>query len=152
MPLRPALATAAGAVLLLLVAAPSAPADSAAPADPKETVTIDDTGRIAADGTVTLSGTYRCVDASGPAFVSSTIGQRSSDLRYGIGGTLAVCDGKLHSWKNTGKPQTGTSSGPLKAGKAYVEATIVELHPVGGLPLPRFHALQDKQDIMLTKS
>ncbi|MFJ8536217.1 DUF6299 family protein [Streptomyces sp. NPDC093591] len=151
MPLRPALATAAGAALLLLVAAPSAPADSAALADPKETVTIDDTGRIASDGTVTVSGTYRCADASGPAFVSSTVGQRSSDVRYGIGGTRAVCDGKLHSWENTGRPQTGTSSAPLKAGKAYVEATIVELHPVGGLPLPRFHAVQDKQDIMLTK-
>ncbi|KUL23848.1 DUF6299 family protein [Streptomyces regalis] len=150
MPLRPALATAAGAVLLLLVAAPSAPAASAAPT-PKETVTVDDTGRIAADGTVTLSGTYRCADTTGPAFVSSTIGQRSSGLRHGIGGTLAVCDGKEHSWKNTGKPYTDSSSGPLEAGKAYVEATIVELHPVGGLPLPRFHALQDKQDITLTK-
>ena len=152
MPLRPALATAAGAALLLLVAAPSAPADSAAVAGPKEMVTVDDTGRVAADGTVTLSGTYRCVDNTGPTFVSSTIGQRSSDLRFGIGGTLAVCDGKVHSWKNTGTPQTGQSLAPLQAGKAYVEATIVELHPVGGLPLPRFHALQDKQEITLTKS
>ncbi|WP_369173048.1 DUF6299 family protein [Streptomyces sp. R28] len=152
MSLRPALATAAGAVLLLLVAAPSAPADSAAAADPKETVTIDGTGRIASDGTVTLSGTYRCADASGPAFVSSTIGQQASGVRHGIGGTLAVCDGKKHSWQNMGRPQTGTASAPLEAGKAYVEATIVELHPVGGLPLPRFHAVQDKQDITLTKS
>lgn len=147
MPLRPALATAACAALLLLVAAPSAPADSSAPAaDPKETVTVDSTGRMSADGTVTLSGTYRCVDSVGPVFVSSSIGQKDSDFRHAIGGTAAVCDGKLHRWENESRPSAST----LKHGKADVEATIVELHPVGVLPLPRFHALS-KQDISLSK-
>lgn len=145
--LRPALATAAGTALFLLVGAPSAAADSTALADPKETVTIDSTGRLAADGTVTLSGTYRCVDSTGIAFVSSSVGQKSSDVRYGIGGTLAVCDGKLHRWENTSKHSPTT----LKRGKAHVEATIVELHPVGGLPLPRFHAVET-QDVTLAKA
>ena len=147
MPLRPALATAACAALILLVAAPSAPADSSALADPKETVTIDSVGTMAADGTVTLSGTYRCVDSVGPVFVSSSIGQRSENYRYPIGGTSAVCDGKLHRWENTSRPSTTT----LKNGKADVEAAIVELHPVGILPLPRFHALL-KEDITLSRA
>ncbi|MFE0250207.1 DUF6299 family protein [Streptomyces sp. NPDC059010] len=147
MPLRPALATAACAALLLLVAAPSAPAHSGAAAGPEEIVTIDNTGRMAADGTVTLSGTYRCVDSVGPVFVSSSISQRSETVRYAIGGTSAVCDGKLHRWENKSKSAATT----LKSGKSDVEATIVELHPVGILPLPRFHALL-KENITLSKA
>ncbi|SDO96192.1 hypothetical protein SAMN04487981_11530 [Streptomyces sp. cf386] len=144
MPLRPALATAACAALLLLVAAP---ADSSALADPEETVTVDSKGLMSADGTVTLSGTYRCVDSVGPVFVSSSVGQKSETVRYAIGGTSAVCDGKLHRWANKSKPSPTT----LKHGKADVEATIVELHPVGILPLPRFHAAL-KEDITLKKA
>jgi hypothetical protein len=146
MPLRPALATAVGAVLLLLVAAPSAPADS----DAQETVTIDKTAPMAKDGTVTVSGTYSCVDSAGPTFVSASVGQRGSTTRYAIGGTLAVCDGKEHRWQNKSKPSPTT----LKHGKADVEATIVELHPMdglGGLPLPRFHAVL-KENITLSKA
>jgi hypothetical protein len=62
MPLSPAfsqvprvLGAAAGAALLLLGAAPAA----GAAYDPSESVTIDPTGYVAPDGTLTLSGTYR---------------------------------------------------------------------------------------------
>lgn len=150
MPLRPALASAAGAVLLLLVAAPSALADSDVIADSKETVTVDKTVRMAADGTVTVGGTYRCVDSTGPVFVSASVGQKTSTTRYAIGGTLAVCDGKKHRWENKSKHSPAT----LKHGKADVEATVVELRPVddlGGLPLPHFHAAL-KTDITLSKA
>ncbi|MGW1951386.1 DUF6299 family protein [Streptomyces sp. NPDC001920] len=149
---RPALATAACTALFLLVAAPSAPADSSAPearVAPKETVTIDDKALMSADGTVTVSGTYNCVDNIGPTFVSSSIGQSDSTVRHAIGGTMAVCDGKEHRWSNRSKPSPST----LKHGKADVEATVVELFPVGGLgglPLPRFHALE-KKGITLSK-
>ncbi|MFH0516222.1 DUF6299 family protein [Streptomyces sp. M41] len=152
---RPALATAACTALFLLVAAPSAPADSSgpaiapAPADAKETVTIDTKALMTTDGTVTVSGTYSCVDSVGPTFVSSSVGQKDSDIRYAIGGTMAVCDGEQHRWKNKSQPSPTT----LKHGKADVEASIVELHPVdslGGLPLPRFHAVE-KQKITLSK-
>ncbi|MBK3639286.1 MULTISPECIES: DUF6299 family protein [Streptomyces] len=136
---RPALGLAAGAALLLLTA-PAAPA-----ADPSETVTVDPTGTIAADGTVTLSGTYRCLGNTGPAFVSSSVSQAKPDVRHGIGGTSAVCDGQEHRWQNTGKP-----SDALDAGTASVEAAVMELRPVGGLPLPRFHAVQ-RQDVTLTR-
>ena len=142
MSVRTALAATAGAALFLL-AAPALPAH----ADPYETVTVDPVGRIAADGTVTLSGTYRCTGNTGPVFVSSSVGQGSSSVRQGIGGTRAVCDGVEHVWANTGKPTPGS----LEPGEARVEATIMELSPQGGLPLPRFHAL-GQQDITLTKS
>ncbi|QOV34932.1 hypothetical protein IM697_33300 [Streptomyces ferrugineus] len=150
MPLRPALATAAGAALILLVAAPSAPADSDAKAEPKETVTVDGSAVMAADGTVTVSGTYKCVDSTGPTFVSASVGQRASTNRYAIGGTVAVCDGKEHRWENESRPSPST----LKHGKADVEATIVELRSadiLGGLPLPHFHAVL-KKNVTLSKA
>ena len=143
MSLRSALGSAAGAALLLVAAAPAATAS----AGPYETVTVDPTGSIAPDGTVTLSGTYRCLGNSGPAFVGSSVSQGDSAVRHSIGGTRAVCDGMEHSWENSGKP----SSDPLNPGPAQVEATVMELAPQGGLPLPRFHAVQH-QDITLTES
>ena len=141
MPVRPALTAAAGAVLFLMAAA--VPPASAAPS---ETVTVDPVGRIAEDGTVTLSGTYRCTGNSGPVFVSSSVSGRSPSVRHGIGGTRAVCDGVEHKWENTGKPTSET----LVPGAAHVEATLMELSLQGGLPLPRFHAAEQR-DITLTK-
>ncbi|MDH6453514.1 MULTISPECIES: DUF6299 family protein [unclassified Streptomyces] len=141
MSVRPALVAAAGAALFLL-AVPTLPAS----ADPYETVTVDPGGRIAEDGTVILSGTYRCTGGTGPVFVSSSVAQRSTSVRHGIGGTVAVCDGVEHIWENTGKPTPGA----LEPGAAHVEATLMELSPQGGLPLPRFHAA-GQQDITLTK-
>lgn len=152
MSFRPVLGAAAGATLLLsALAAPAAaaapePVPAPEPAAASGTVTVDPAGRIAADGTVTLSGTYRCTGSTGPVFVGSSIGQDSSAVRYGIGGTLAVCDGTVHRWTNTGR----TSSGTLVPGPADVEATLMELSLAGGLPLPRFHAARN-QDVTLAQ-
>ncbi|WP_340375353.1 DUF6299 family protein [Streptomyces sp. SS7] len=140
--LRPALAAAAGAALVLL----ALPAQ-AATADPTESLTVTPAATIAADGTVTLSGTYRCVGNTGPVFISSAVQQGDAPARYGIGGSSALCDGAVHSWRNTGRVQGDA----LTAGPAHVEATITELEPHGGLPLPRFHAIQ-QQDVTLTQS
>jgi hypothetical protein len=136
---RPALCAAAGAALLLL-AAPAAPAATAAPEPPAahETVTVDPTAGIAADGTVTLSGTYRCTGSTGPVFVSYSIGQNSSNVRHGIGGTRAVCDGLERRWVNTVRPYPDA----LTAGPAHVEVTLMELRTTNGLPLPTLHAAQ----------
>ncbi|MFF7788217.1 DUF6299 family protein [Streptomyces sp. NPDC007991] len=144
MRLRPLLGAAAGAALLLLTGAAATPA-TAVPT-PSEAVTVDSVGRITADGTVTLSGTYRCQGSSGPVYVSSSVGQGSSTIRYGIGGTRAVCDGAEHRWENTGRPL----SGALVPGAARVEATVMELRTLSGLPLPRFHAVHE-QAITLTQ-
>ncbi|MER6954033.1 MULTISPECIES: DUF6299 family protein [unclassified Streptomyces] len=141
MSLRPVLSAAAGAALLLL----AAPAVTAVAA-PTESVTVDAVGRIASDGTVTLSGTYRCTGSTGPVFVSSSVRQNSENARHGVGGTRAVCDGAEHAWKNTGK----VAPDDLEPGAAHVEATLMELRPESGLPLPRFHAVQER-DITLVE-
>lgn len=118
---RPALALAAGAALFLL-AAPAVPAVAAphtTAADLQESVTVDPKGRIAEDGTITLTGTYRCVGSTGPAFVSSSVLQTTSEssnspssatVIQGIGGTMAVCDGAEHRWENTSKPSPASSA------------------------------------------
>ncbi|MWA08292.1 DUF6299 family protein [Streptomyces sp. BA2] len=135
-------ATTATIASLLLLTAPAADAIAA----PGETVTVDPTGRLAPDGTITLSGTYRCTSGTGPAFVSSSLTQGDSRVRHGIGGTRAVCDGEEHDWTNTGRPSPST----LKPGTAHVEATVMELASRNGLPLPYFHAMH-RQDIKLTE-
>ncbi|MFJ9041585.1 DUF6299 family protein [Streptomyces sp. NPDC102406] len=136
--IRPALGAAVGVSLLL-----AAPAASAA-SEPAEYVTVDPTGQVAADGTVTLSGTYRCQHSTGLTFVSSSVRQGSEIRRYGIGGTSAVCDGAEHRWQNSGKAQPDA----VKPGAAHVQATIMELRLRNGLPLPYFHAVRD-QDVTL---
>ncbi|MFF7093313.1 DUF6299 family protein [Streptomyces rubradiris] len=136
---RSLLAVALGsAALLCATAAPAAAA-------PGEYVTVDPTGRIAADGTVTLSGSYRCTGATGAAFVGSSISQ-GTERREGIGGSAARCDGVEHRWQNSGKPYGQT----LRPGTARVQATVVELRPSGILVLPVFHAQSDR-DITLVQ-
>ncbi|MFD6287247.1 DUF6299 family protein [Streptomyces sp. NPDC060205] len=161
MRLHQVMGAAAGAALLL-AAAPSADALShqAAPAEPvglSETVTVDPTARLAADGTVTLSGTYSCKGSTGPVFVSSSLSQDRPSLsqddsslsqggnsvRKGIGSTTAVCDGAEHRWTNTER----TEPGRFAPGAAKVEATLMELRS-SGLPLPMFHAAK-QQDVTL---
>ncbi|EFL35529.1 conserved hypothetical protein [Streptomyces viridochromogenes DSM 40736] len=143
-------------MLLLLTGATAAPAiavpatavpPTASAAAPSEDVTVDAVGRIAADGTITLSGTYTCVDATGPVYIGSSVRQGASTTSYGIGGTRAVCDGAQHRWQNTGRPTPGA----IVPGAVHVQATVLELRLVGILPLPRLHAVKD-QDITLTRS
>ncbi|MGW3951169.1 DUF6299 family protein [Streptomyces sp. NPDC004752] len=130
MPVRTALGTAAAALLLAAVAPMTAAAGS------YESVTVARVGRVDVDGTVVLTGTYRCRAGIGPVFVSSSISQGSASVRHGIGGTRALCDGAEHRWVNSGK----VSSKRTSPGAAHVEATVMELRPQGGLPLPYFHA------------
>lgn len=139
MSLRQVIGAVAGAALLLL-AAPSATAVSVSHAnDSRDEVTIDSSGRVAADGTITLSGTYRCASAAGPVFVSSSVSQGNPLVIHGIGGTSAVCDGAEHQWTNSEARAPRT----LTPGAAHVEATLLELS-AKGLPLPMFHAIQEK--------
>ncbi|MDW8804084.1 DUF6299 family protein [Streptomyces scabiei] len=135
------LGAAVGAATLLFTAAASAGAVH----DPVETVTIDPTGHVAPDGTLTLSGTYRCSAGSGPVFVSSSLQQGDSRVRKGVGGSSAVCDGAEHTWTHTDRAEPGRHV----PGPARVEATVTELSG-GGLPLPRFHAVR-QQDITLVE-
>ncbi|MFK0119530.1 DUF6299 family protein [Streptomyces sp. NPDC090994] len=151
---RPALCAA----LLLLTAAPvaqAAPAEQTGTVPPavvpsgSGTVTVDPTGRIAPDGTVTLAGTYRCDAARGLAFVSASVSQDAGTVRYGLRGTRAVCDGQVHPWAGSGRPTSANAAPALKPGPAQVEATVVELRPLI-LPLPTIHAWQ-RQDVTLVQ-
>ncbi|MGR6973344.1 DUF6299 family protein [Streptomyces cynarae] len=137
--LRQVAGTVAGAAVLLS-AAPSAGALSTSP----DEVTVDPTGYLAADGTLTLSGTYRCTGGAGsPVFVSSSISQGDPRVQHGVGGTLAVCDGAEHRWTDS-----ETRRGAYTPGPAQVEATLMELNG-SGLPLPRFRAVR-QQDVTVT--
>ncbi|MEU9480851.1 DUF6299 family protein [Streptomyces sp. NPDC048191] len=148
MPVRPALAAALGTAALLCAAAGPAVAGPApagpAGTDPAETVTVDTTGHITSAGTVRISGTYRCTAGTGPVFVSSSISQSNPQVTQGIGGSVAQCDGAEHRWENSGQVATRE----YKAGKAHVQATLMELRPSGLVPLPAFHTATE-QDVVL---
>lgn len=138
--MRARLAVATGA-LLVLTAATAATAH----AGPGDDLTVDPRGTVAEDGTVTLSGTYRCTDDSeGPVFVGSTLVQGSRSA--GIGGTQAVCDGQDHRWTNSAV----VKEPGYESGAARVEASLMQLVPTApmGLPLPEF-LLREDQDITL---
>jgi Family of unknown function (DUF6299) len=141
----------AAAVAAAALLVPTASAASAAPAKKiavAEFVTVDATGSVTAGGTITLSGTYLCTDAIGLTFVGASLTQNSGSgtAAAGVGGSRAVCDGTVHTWVNTGVSLPGT----FVAGVAHVDAAVVELRPVNGLPLPRIHAIA-RQDITLVQ-
>ncbi|WP_426363125.1 DUF6299 family protein [Streptomyces sp. E-08] len=123
----------AAAALLTAAVAPLAHAGGAGGG-----LTVDEYGTLAADATVSVSGTYRCLDDSeGPVFVSSTLKQGSRST--GIGGTRAVCDGHLHTWTNSAVVKDPA----YRPGAARVEATLLQLTPgESGLPLPGFLAAE----------
>ncbi|MCP3820370.1 DUF6299 family protein [Streptomyces sp. A3M-1-3] len=114
-------------------------------AEPYDSVSVQQYGHLAADGLVTLSGTYRCINdsGSGPVFVATTLKQNSAS--HSIGGSTAVCDGQEHPWTNTGKVDTRSTEGAVyAAGAAQVEARLMSLRTAGGwLPLPHFLAGQE---------
>ncbi|MFD7325128.1 DUF6299 family protein [Streptomyces sp. NPDC059875] len=131
--MRLRLALAAGALLVTAGA-------SAAHAGPGDALSVDGHGTVAADGTVTVSGTYRCTDDSaGPVFVSSTLVQEEHSA--GIGGTRAVCDGLERTWTNSGVVKEPA----YRAGAAQVKATLMQLTATGpmGLPLPGLLAVEE---------
>ncbi|MEU6975765.1 DUF6299 family protein [Streptomyces sp. NPDC046371] len=137
--MRARLAVATGTLLALTAAT--------AHAGPADVVTVDAQGTIAADGTVSLSGAYRCTDDSaGPVYVSSTLVQGATSA--GIGGTQAVCDGQVHPWTNSAVVKDPA----YRPGDARVEAALMQLVPGGelGLPLPEFLAEEDR-DIELVR-
>ncbi|MGZ0199361.1 DUF6299 family protein [Streptomyces sp. RM1] len=139
MRVRPALAAVLGAAALLVTAV--GPAGAA----PGEFVTVDSTGRLAADGTLTLTGTYRCTGATGPVFTTSSVSQRDPRVGHGIGGGLGRCDGLTHGWANSGRVTSET----LVPGRAHVRATLMELRAHGLIPLPVFHATAERDVTLL---
>ncbi|MET9379050.1 DUF6299 family protein [Streptomyces sp. NPDC003035] len=141
--MRLRLALAAGS--LLAAATATATAAPVAHAGVGDKVSVDSYGTVAADGTVTVSGTYRCMDDSaGPVFVSSTLVQQEHSA--GIGGTRAVCDARERTWSNSGVVKEPV----YRAGAARVKATLMQLTTSGptGLPLPAF-LVAEESDVTL---
>ncbi|MFJ3585451.1 DUF6299 family protein [Streptomyces sp. NPDC090127] len=139
--MRIRLALSAGSLLVAAVAA----AAGTAHAGPADALSVDAYGTVAADGTVTVSGTYRCLDDSaGPVFVGSTLVQ--GDRSTGIGGTRAVCDGRIRDWTNS----SVVKDPAYRAGAAEVRATLVQLTPSGplGVPMPGFLATEESAVIL----
>ncbi|MFF5786968.1 DUF6299 family protein [Streptomyces sp. NPDC012693] len=130
--MRVRLALAAG-ILLASAVTPFAHAEGT------DDLSVDGYGTLGADGTVTLSGSYRCLDDSeGPVFVGSTLVQ--GDRSAGIGGTRAVCDGHLHEWINT----SVVKEPAYRPGAARVQATLLQLTAGRtGLPTPDFLAVAE---------
>ncbi|HEY9370917.1 DUF6299 family protein [Streptomyces sp.] len=144
MRVRLVLGTVAAALLLAGAATAHAATGHTAPGTAGDGVTVDQAGGLADDGTVTLSGTYRCLDDSaGPVFVSSTLVQDRHS--QGIGGTRAVCDGQVHAWSNS----SVVHDPAYRPGEARVKATLMQLSSEAmGIPLPEFRAMRDA-DVML---
>ncbi|WP_030565749.1 DUF6299 family protein [Streptomyces aureocirculatus] len=139
MPVRPVLGAALCTAAVLCV--PAVPATAGV----GERVTADPAGTISKNSTVTLSGTYRCTNATGPVFVAASVSQRDPRIKQSLNGSRAVCDGAERRWQNSGK----LTPGSVTPGRAWVEVILMELRSAGGLPLPHFHAAQ-RQHVTLT--
>ncbi|MFI9203437.1 DUF6299 family protein [Streptomyces sp. NPDC053048] len=148
---REALGIATGAATLIVTSAATGSTPEAAAAAPPErppnTFTIDRTARLAPDGTITLTGTYRCTVVAQPAgtvYVGSNI--RQGGITHGIGGSVAACDGKEHRWRNSALPyRTRYRPGPARA-----DGTLMQFKKdKSGIPLPHFLAVASERDVTL---
>ncbi|MGW7692016.1 DUF6299 family protein [Streptomyces asiaticus] len=124
----------------------AAPAAHAAPAGPDlpdrprlplpwtDDLTIDRTGDVTADGSVTLYGSYRCVREGmeyprASVLVTLTQGRE----RHGLGGYDAICDGQRHRWLID-----AVDVGRYEPGPADAEVTLLRFDAGGSfVPMPR---------------
>ncbi|WP_035802963.1 DUF6299 family protein [Kitasatospora mediocidica] len=105
-------------------------------------VTVAPTGVIAADGTVTLSGTYHCSPSMAHGTVidtSLTTGSVTSNIGNGV---PTVCDGLEHNWAASGRPYQAAVPGP-----AQVRASMVHLSP-GSSIIPNISFLADQPQMV----
>lgn len=146
---------ALGALTVLLMAAPAAhaaPADHAVPAGhggyggyggydrPRlplpwnDDLTIDRTGDVSPDGSVTLYGSYRCVREGmeytrASVLVTLTQGRE----RHGLGGYDAICDGLRHRWLID-----AVNVGRYEPGPAEAEVTLLRFDSGDSfVPMPK---------------
>ncbi|GHC64364.1 DUF6299 family protein [Streptomyces cinnamoneus] len=153
MRIREAISIAVGALgtTVLTVTAPAAAPGAAAvppPPPPRNQLTIDDTGRIAPDGTITLTGTYRCRLPGGlpdgTVLVAANVIQGGH--AQGIGGSRATCDGRRHPWRNTARPYRPA----FRPGPARADGTLMQFRKnKSGLLLPHFLAVAPEHDVVL---
>ncbi|MFJ6935542.1 DUF6299 family protein [Streptomyces sp. NPDC101132] len=100
-------------------------------------ISVQDEVHIAPDGTVTLSGTYRCSGASPERAVFLTSSLEQNGRQIGFGSTDAVCDGAEHPWSSSGPVEPLGGDLGFREGPARVQARLMTLENSGWLPLPR---------------
>ncbi|MEU1376504.1 DUF6299 family protein [Streptomyces triculaminicus] len=153
MRIREAIGIAAGAATLTATAAVTgtAPQAAAAPARPADHLAIDHVGHLAPDGTVTLTGTYRCAPLAQPAgtvYIGSNIkqGGLADSVTNGVGGSTATCDGKEHRWRHAALPYHMR----YRAGTARADGVLMQLKKNRqGIPLPHFISVAPEREITL---
>ncbi|QMU71152.1 DUF6299 family protein [Streptacidiphilus sp. P02-A3a] len=112
---------------------------TAAAADGENSVTVAPSGGIAKDGTVTLTGTYRCDSSVGYGTVVNVLVTDGSNTSSVGSSRLVSCDGAEHTWTAIGQPYQSVAAGPIR-----VEATLIHLSWQGSL-IPRTDVLADQQ-------
>ncbi|MGC0419116.1 hypothetical protein ABIA38_004637 [Embleya sp. AB8] len=145
------MALSAGFAGLVLAGAPGAA--QAHPVSPDsgrvagDRVSIDSTVWAAGDGTLTVSGTYRCAPVhTGRVLVGGSVDQAAHHAA--MTGTVATCDGNEHAWR-TGEKQ----SIPFLPGTATGDASMLELQARDGLVPVATHVLAtDSHDVEIKQA
>ncbi|MBC3841456.1 hypothetical protein GXW82_17630 [Streptacidiphilus sp. 4-A2] len=103
------------------------------------------TGTIAKDGTVTLSGTYRCSSDEAYGTVVSTSVTSGTETSSVGSSVQAVCDGQEHNWTSQGRPYLPVQAGPVQA-----QASLIHLSWSSGSLIPATDLLaQQPQNTVL---
>ncbi|MEV8532808.1 DUF6299 family protein [Streptomyces sp. NPDC051211] len=111
-------------------------------------ISVQPYGHISENGTVTLSGTYRCTtpSPSGAVQISATIVQDGT--RLGFGGEEAVCDGEQRKWSATGSLRMTPNIHP---GGAGAEVRLQSVRPSGGLIPHVSYVAEEHRDVELVE-
>ncbi|MEU3776719.1 DUF6299 family protein [Streptomyces sp. NPDC032472] len=134
------------AALSALTAAAAFTAPAAA-APNNSAISVQPFAQIGEDGTITLSGTYRCDGGSpmGAKQISATVVQEGTHLTTSAG--EAVCDGAQHEWQTTGRlPQSLGLPGEVHPGAARFEARLQEVRFSGLMPKSTSVSAEDVQE------
>ncbi|MEV7521630.1 DUF6299 family protein [Streptomyces sp. NPDC091371] len=107
-------------------------------------ISVHHDAHIAADGAVTLSGTYHCEQVSpmGAMQIRATVVQEPG-RQLTIGGGQAVCDGAEHRWE----AQVPGFLAGVHPGRATVTAALQEVRLQGLMPRSVTTVAEDTEDV-----
>ncbi|MCF3180979.1 MULTISPECIES: DUF6299 family protein [Streptomyces] len=105
-------------------------------------ISLGSKARITPDGSVVLSGAYRCElsPTSGAVQIKATVVQDGTRLSIGAGEVF--CDGRVHAWEAVSPLTAG-----LHPGSAHAVAELQEIHMAGLMPRALSTVAEDQQDI-----
>lgn len=109
-------------------------------------ISVQPYAHIGDDGTITLSGTYRCNDPSpvGAIQITASVIQDGVHLTTGAGD--AVCDGAEHEWESRAKLRHTPGIHP---GRARAEARLQEIRLSGLMPQSLHTLAEDHRDVQV---